>query len=88
MLCGLEGAKNSAMHTYTHWGYCSTVRELELERERERVKGKTQHGWGEEGKYRSAEGERGGGNEDRKWERRDVRTMTLSQLRAVKFALQ
>lgn len=60
MLCGLEGAKNSAMHTYTHWGYCSTVRELE----RERVKENTQHGWGEKGKYRSAEGERGGGNGD------------------------
>lgn len=52
----LEGPK-IAPHTYIHWGYCSTVREQEGESK------STQHGWGEEGKYRSAEGERGGSDE-------------------------
>lgn len=32
MLCGLGGAKNSATHTCTHWGYCSPVGEQESKR--------------------------------------------------------
>lgn len=54
-----------APHTLTHTGVIVQQWESERKRERkrERVRENTQHGWGEEGKYRSAEGGRGGGDE-------------------------